>query len=352
MTPEFLASGYLAGCAAYVPETRITIDEARARGFIDDDDARATAYASITVEDALFPAEMAVRAARAAIARARLRPEDVALCVYSATHRHGHRFFWSPAAYLQREIGAEDAFAINVSAGCTAQMAASELALAYLAARPQRRAVLVVAADRYSASPINRWKSDYGLFLADGAAAAVYGRDPGVARVLSIHSQTVGELEAVHRMGTELPQTSENWMAEYNIRETKKRYMAENGTDRLKDATNRVTERLLDRCLEEAGLTRKDIRYFVLPNLGRKLMEATYFNLCEGRLDRCLWESLGRRIGHVGPADQVIGLTYLLETGAVCPGDVVALIGAGAGFTWSCMLLRIEPHDVTLYRGP
>ncbi len=46
------------------------------------------------------------------------------------------------------------------------------------------------------------------------------------------------------------------------------------------------------------------------------------------------WES-GRRTGHVGAADQIIGLGNISDCGRAGPGDHVLLVGVGAGFTWT-----------------
>jgi 3-oxoacyl-[acyl-carrier-protein] synthase-3 len=336
---------HVAACGAYLPSTRITTAEALARGYITERDRAEADYQAIAVEEELYPGAMAARAARTAVGRAAVAPEEIDLVVYASNHRHGHRHFWSPASYVQRAVEARRAFAFNVSAGCTAQVAMSDLAAAYLLADPRRRAAVVVAADRHSGSPVNRWTGDFGIFFGDGAAAVVYSRSPGVARVLCVNTRTVAELEEVHRLEAEHAQTSETWAGEYDVRETKRRFIAKHGAKRLSEVTNEVTDELFQLSLAEAGLAPRDISRLVLPNLGRKLMEATYFRFCEGQLDRCLWPSVGRSIGHVGPADQILGLNHLLETESVRPGELLALMGAGAGFSWSCMIVEVLPHD-------
>lgn len=337
---------YVAGCGTYLPAKRVSPEEAMASGLVPEREAREADYASVAVEDELFPPAMASRAARLAMDRASVRPDDVAVVVYTANHRHGHRIFWSPASFVQRELGVKRAFAFNVYAACTAQIAMSDVVLSYLLADPSRSAAVVVASDRYSGSPVSRWTSDYGIFMGDGAAAVVYSRLGGVARVLSVNTRTLAELEEVHRMDTPHEQSAATLASEYDVRETKKRYMASHGPSRLAQATREVTSELWQRSLAEAGIASRDVKKIVLPNLGRKLMEAAYFELCENQLDRTLWSTLGRSIGHLGPADQILGLDHLLETGAVRAGDHVALLGAGAGFSWSCMILEVlSPAD-------
>ncbi|MGH9061845.1 MAG: 3-oxoacyl-[acyl-carrier-protein] synthase III C-terminal domain-containing protein, partial [Acidimicrobiales bacterium] len=52
--------------------------------------------------------------------------------------------------------------------------------------------------------------------------------------------------------------------------------------------------------------------------------------------------------GHIGPNDQVIGLTNLFARSAVSPGDHVALIGIGIGMTWTAAILRIDQVPAAL----
>jgi 3-oxoacyl-[acyl-carrier-protein] synthase-3 len=48
-----------------------------------------------------------------------------------------------------------------------------------------------------------------------------------------------------------------------------------------------------------------------------------------------------REVGHLGPADQMAGLSHLCAEGLLSPGDRCVLMGVGAGFTWSCAVLEI-----------
>ncbi|WP_410585472.1 3-oxoacyl-[acyl-carrier-protein] synthase III C-terminal domain-containing protein [Amycolatopsis sp. lyj-108] len=62
----------------------------------------------------------------------------------------------------------------------------------------------------------------------------------------------------------------------------------------------------------------------------------------------------GDQWGHVGPNDQLIGLTHLLTRHAVEPCDHVALIGIGIGMTWTASILRITaiPSEIRNYQLP
>jgi 3-oxoacyl-[acyl-carrier-protein] synthase-3 len=45
--------------------------------------------------------------------------------------------------------------------------------------------------------------------------------------------------------------------------------------------------------------------------------------------------------GHMGSADQLVGLGEHLERGDLHPGDLVAMSGISIGMRWYCTLIRI-----------
>ena len=50
----------------------------------------------------------------------------------------------------------------------------------------------------------------------------------------------------------------------------------------------------------------------------------------------------GDQWGHIGPNDQLIGLTHLIAQHAVSPGEHIALLGMGIGMTWTSTILQVE----------
>jgi 3-oxoacyl-[acyl-carrier-protein] synthase-3 len=49
--------------------------------------------------------------------------------------------------------------------------------------------------------------------------------------------------------------------------------------------------------------------------------------------------NLGRRTGHLGAGDAAANLADLTARGKPAPGEIVRLLSAGAGFTWSCAVV-------------
>ncbi|WP_330301415.1 ketoacyl-ACP synthase III family protein [Streptomyces sp. NBC_00503] len=339
----------IAGTGSYLPERRLDLDAEAARH--DDSDAdriRATGYRTIAAEESLYPGDMALVAAERALAAAGVKAQDVDLIAVTSIHRHGHQRLWSPASWLQSRLGATRALPFTVNQGCNAQLLVLDLVTGLLGAQG-RRTALVVATDRFAESGFDRFTADYGIVYGDGAAAmvltAIDPADPAAGsateapawRVLATHSVSDPALEGLHRLDAPAPETSELIAAEHDVRAAKKRYLAAHGGDSLRDAT-RSAVREIRRALLPDGDDFK-LRRVVYPNLGLPLLEENYFPEFPGGSAISLWE-FGATVGHLGSGDQIAGLDHLERTETFATGDRVLLLGAGAGFTWTGVLLE------------
>jgi 3-oxoacyl-[acyl-carrier-protein] synthase-3 len=107
---------------------------------------------------------------------------------------------------------------------------------------------------------------------------------------------------------------------------------------------NRVGVRTATRvALADAGITRDQARWIVLPFRGYEAVRARWFRplgISPDREDRTL-TLLGLHLGHLGAADHIVGLRHLVATGAVDPGDYVVLASAGAGMSWTTAVLQL-----------
>lgn len=110
---------------------------------------------------------------------------------------------------------------------------------------------------------------------------------------------------------------------------------AEGSWERYASALMATTQRALD----ETGLSTGDISRVVTPNIHRGVSPENY-ELLGFTEKQSTWE-VGRRLGHIGPGDQFLGIEYLVKERAVGPGDLVLLVGAGAGFSFSAAVVEI-----------
>ncbi|MCP3821642.1 ketoacyl-ACP synthase III family protein [Streptomyces sp. A3M-1-3] len=332
----------ITGTGSYLPDTRLDVATAAGRYDGEGDRIRGTGYDTVCAEEKLYPADMALIAARRALEAARLEPSDIDLLAVTAIHRHGHKRLWSPASWLQSRLGCPRALPLTVNQGCNAQMLVLEVAGGYLSGRP-RGSALVVAADQFASSGFDRFTADYGIVYGDGSAAAVLtnGLAPGQAegswRVRAAHTVSAPELEGLHRADAPAPEDPELLHAEHDVRSAKRRFLSERGRELLKDSTRSAVREIRASLLPDGDHPR--LRRIVYPNLGLPLLEENYFPELPGGAEKSLWD-FGRTVGHLGSGDQIAGLDHLTTHHTYTAGDQVLLLGAGAGFTWTGTLLE------------
>jgi 3-oxoacyl-[acyl-carrier-protein] synthase-3 len=335
---------YINACESYIPKHSVSVAEAVANEWYDAGDAEADGYRSATVETEYWPGDMAVLAAQKALHNAEIAELDLSLLTYSSIHRHGHKQLWQPAAYIQHQLLATNAMALSVQHGCNALMLSVALALDHCRAQPKRKALLV-SSDRFEHSYFDRWQSDYGLIYGDAAVAVVMSTDIGPFKVLYYDQMSVPSLESMHRNPEPEPETEASLSRQYDIREAKKAYLVLNGRETFEQTLSSALKTLRHRLIEHTELQHHMADWLVLPNVGKRVLNSVYQPVFADLAIGDLWQA-GQQIGHAGASDQFIGLSLLAESGELRPGHLILLVGAGAGFSCSVLLLQVTEHLV------
>ncbi|MFD2473534.1 3-oxoacyl-[acyl-carrier-protein] synthase III C-terminal domain-containing protein [Amycolatopsis silviterrae] len=99
--------------------------------------------------------------------------------------------------------------------------------------------------------------------------------------------------------------------------------------------------------LADADLAADELSWILLPHYGKQLLDAHCLRPLGVTAERTL-QHAGDQWGHLGPNNQIVGLTHLLARNAVQPGDRLALIGIGIGMTWTAAILRIDRVPASL----
>jgi 3-oxoacyl-[acyl-carrier-protein] synthase III len=307
-------------------------------GYAPEEQARAcaTGFTHLAIESELFPAAMALCAAREALHQAEIEARELTMIATSAVHRHGHRRLWSLASWLQLELSAPSALPFNIQQGCNGNLIALQLACAQL---QQGGSALIVASDRFGTSAFDRVSSDYAVLYGDAATAMVLSETPGRLRLLGIATESLPFAEAMHRAPREQTETAETLPAEHDVRETKRRFLTQHGRDGFvlacREALVQIKRRLRITTEDERAL-----EHIVFPNLSRELLETNYYPAFEDAEAKSLWP-FTRTVGHLGTGDAVAGLYHLARSAQLRTGSRVPLVGAGAGFTVSGLLLEV-----------
>jgi 3-oxoacyl-[acyl-carrier-protein] synthase-3 len=329
---------YVRSTGTWLPPAMAVADAVR-NGLCDRHLADRSRLASVTVAGDEPPAEMGTRAATVALDAADVDSDDIELILYADVYYQGHDL-WSPAAYVQRAALGNRCPAIEVRQMSNGGMAALELAASYLAATPERRAALIVAADRFCEPGFDRWGTDPGTIYADGGAAMVLGRRAGPARLACLVTVADADLEAMHRGDDPFGRVPFSVRRPVSLEACKQAYLDDVGLSYSASRANAGLQEALKRTLAEAAVTLDDIDWFVLPHLGWRRLQATYFRRLGIDPERTTWP-YGRTVGHLGAGDQIAGLGHLLQSGRARPGERVLLMGLGAGFVWTNALVEV-----------
>jgi 3-oxoacyl-[acyl-carrier-protein] synthase-3 len=327
---------YVAGVASWLPP-REPVGQGRYKP--EEQDTHAYESASVGGADDA-PPDMAVRAGRLALTRSGIDPAEVSLLLHASVWYQGLDM-WSPSAYIQHALLGENrtATAIDLNQQCAGGVAAMGLAADHLVADPGRRAAIVTSAERYTLPAIDRWRIEApNIIYGDGAGAIVLARDRGFARLLAVRSVADTTLEPINRGDSvflpfspasegplDMDGRGEAFLRQMELQEVLARFKRGHA-----DAVLGL--------IDEAGLTISDVSRFIFPNAGLHMV-TTLVNQFGVDVSQTAWD-LGRTTGHVGAADQITGLTYLIEQGKLSVGERVVLMGVGYGFFWASALVE------------
>lgn len=302
---------------------------------------RPDAMVSAPVAGDTAAVELALSAARQAIERWGGDTDDIALLLYADSYHTGPDG-WCPHAYLQRHLVGGQAFGIGLRQGCNGVFGGLELAATYLRCLPPDKHALLVAADNFDSPQIDRWTALDGYCMADGAGALVLGRRGGFARLNSVTSTAVPELEDLHR-GTE-PLHPAGVVAGRRLDFQARMAEAYGGAAlpaHLAALWIKALQETAFRALDETGITLLGVRRVALPHAPLAALEVNLHTLGLTRA-QATWE-YDRTVGH-SVNDHLFTVAHLLDERALDPGDRVLLVGIGPGVTFAAAVVEIVDY--------
>jgi len=265
--------------------------------------------------------DLALPAARQALRQAGLDGRDVDLIIVATVT--ADMAFPSTAAILADQLGATDAAAYDLSAGCTGFMYALAQGYGMLAGGLAKRA-LVVGGDLLSR--ILDWDDRSTLVLfGDGAGAVVLEAVP--------EQGFLGfELGADGAGGKNL------WLPGSGSRlfDDSRKYVKMNGPEVFKFATRilvQSAEALLARC----QLTIEDVDLYIPHQANRRIIDHATRKL--GVPSERVVINVDR-YGNTSSGSIPLALADAAADGRLKPGELVLMTGMGAGLTWGSALLR------------
>lgn len=334
----------ITGATTHLPAMAEKAATALTDGLITQDDATQVGYDELPISHDQSAPELAVSAGRKALHAAGLPAEDVDLLVHAWTYYQGHDF-WSPAHYVANQLGARHAQPLGLQQMCNGGASAIEIVAARLAADPGVASGLITTADCFRAPGFDRWRGDYNLWYGDGATGAVLRRSapdiPGLA-LLSVATVSAPHLEAMHRDVDAFNFAARESGRTVDVRRTKKAYLSTVGKAAFVAEIQASVRTVLTEAIMEAELAPGDarLRCVAVPRLGRGAIESISGPAAEDAV-RAPVLDFGRVTGHLGAGDMVANLASISAgEAALESGEFAVVLSAGAGFTWSAVVVQ------------
>lgn len=331
----------ISGLGAYVPEKVVTNDDL-AR-ILDTSDEWITQRTGIrerrVAEGDLSSSDLGIVAGRAALADSGISPSAIDLVITATISPD--RIMPATAARIARECGCNGAGAYDLSAGCSGFVYALSMASGAVAAGLGDH-VLVVGAE--TISRMLDWEDrSTAVLFGDGAGAAVVSASSasavsqapcdgawGAILGFDLGGDGYGEEHLmIPAGGSRLPASPATVAG-------RQHYMKMNGSEVYKFAT-RVMAHSAERVLKRCGLTVADVDLFVPHQANLRIIEKAVRKL--GIEEDKVYTNL-QKYGNTSCASIPLCLSEARAEGRLQDGDLVLLMGFGAGLSWGACLLE------------
>ena len=260
-------------------------------------------------------ATLAVEAARQALERSGLQPEQIGCCVCATLS--GLYATPSTACLVQRELGlAQDIPVLDVNAACSGFIYGAAVARGLLATRPDdtRRYALVIGCEQLSRLMDMTDRNTCVLF-GDGAGAAIFELADGVDFAVDLGARGDNAIET--------PPCGPIQM---------------DGRAVFRFAVDALP-RTLHAVLEATGHTLAEVDWVVCHQANSRIIDHCVKKL---EADPAKFYKNMDRHGNTSAASIPVALNELAESGRLQPGMRLACIGFGGGLTWGGMLITVK----------
>ncbi len=270
---------------------------------------------------------LALEAARRALQMAQVDPRELDLIVVATVTPD--MFFPATACLLQRELGAPQAACFDLEAGCTGFVYALVVAEKYLIGGGGEKA-LVVGAE--TLSKIVDWEDRATCVLfGDGAGACVLEKTDRPGLIASYLGSDGG---GAHLL--ELPAGGSRIPASRESVEKRLHYIKMNGNEVFKFAV-RIMEEASREVTKRAGVGLEEVALFVPHQANIRIIDSAARRL---KIPQEKIFVNVHKYGNTSSASIPIALDEAYREGKIKEGDLVLLVGFGAGLTWGSALIR------------
>ena len=281
------------------------------------------------VDPGVATSDLAAEAAKEAIKRAGLKPEDIDLIIVGTVTPD--MLFPSTACLVQHKIGATKAWGFDLSAACSAFTYSLTVGSQLVAAGGVKNA-LVIGADVMSSI------IDY----TDRATCVLFGDGAGAVVLAPSSDPNLGILDFEHMIDGSgggalcMPAGGSRMPASHETVDQRLHYVKQDGQTVFKFAV-RNTGEICERLLKRNNLTGHDLDLFVSHQANKRIIMSAAERI--GMPEEKVVINIDR-FGNTTAATIPLALKDAVESGRLKKGHLIMLTSVGAGFTVGSVLVR------------
>lgn len=278
-------------------------------------------------------ANMAAKASRMALERAKLTEKDIDFIVF-ATITPDY-FFPGSGVLLQRELGLEGIAALDIRNACSGFIYALSVADQFIKTGMYKTILVIGAEIQSTALDISTKGRNTAVIFGDGAGAAILqsSEKPGI---LSTHLHSDGRFAEelyIKDPGSSRPNSERQ---PDQITDTSTFKVVMNGNQVFKHAIVRFME-VINEALSANNLKKEDINLLVPHQANLRISQ--YIQQKLGLNNDQVYNNI-MRYGNTTAGSIPIAMSEAWADGKIKENDLICLAAFGSGFTWASALIR------------
>lgn len=279
---------------------------------------------------------MGVKAARKAIADAKIAPQDIDFLIFATLSPD--YYFPGCGVLAQKELGLNTVGALDVRNQCSGFVYALSIADQFIKTGMYKNILIIASETQSPALDMTTRGRAMSVLFGDGAGAVVVSRsDDENTGILSTHLHSEGAF--AKELALIAPGVGEKWVPEIikeNNPDDTSFYPQMNGQLVFKNAVVRFSE-VINEGLVANRLTPKDIDMFIPHQANLRISQFVQqkFGLADHQIYNNIME-----YGNTTAASIPIALGEVIEQGKIKKGDLLVLAAFGSGFTWGSAIIR------------
>jgi 3-oxoacyl-[acyl-carrier-protein] synthase-3 len=322
----------ISGCGSFVPTKVLTNNDLA--HIVETSDEWITTRTGIkerhVTADDETTAGLAAEAGRRALEHAGFPAEDLELIIVATITPE--MVFPSTACFVQKALGAKNAWAFDVAAACSGFVYALHMVQQMMDCG-RLGSALVIGAE--TLTKITNWKDRTSCILfGDGAGAVLIERKQNSGR--GIIFSTLGS-DGAYWESLNCQAYGSRYPAARPLDDPNRIYMQIKGREVYQQAVRRIVEAVTE-CMQSCELTIDDVALVISHQMNARIIESAAKRL---KLpDEKVFVNI-QRYGNTSAASVPIAFDECVREGRVQRGDIIIFVAFGAGVTWGANVVEL-----------